>query len=557
MPTTRWALASISSLLLFAVLSPRALAAGEKFTLVVPARPAPKLDGRLDPAEWAETPVFDIARGEDHYGSGRFLRQGRQLYVAFESTLAPVALGIRFNFQDPVSGRGNMVLVTPLNPPQPPLAAFRQPVQRKPERVSAAGCALRFDFTRKEGFSFELRVPLDLIEFARSEKPYRCSIEVWDLQANRTIGIWPLGAQGLVGGQGQGTLKPDADWGADVDPETGPRPIQPAIKILEEIESERSGTPIGGTEVPHPLRAHLGWSDGHRSDAPLAALQKRLEKLSDANPDFVSLQANLIFVHLGRNDLAGALAIHDGIGKNFPLMTTTQPHFLMRAELLRGLGRFQEAIDDFESRPGYLANNPPAMLELRVLHALLEAQRMEAAIRKEEAQRDDLPRVKLHTSRGDIIVELFEDDAPNAVANFISLVQRGFYDGTRFYWSEGGRRLLGGDPNSMDDDPHNDGFGGPGYMIESEPSRRLNLPYHLAFADIRGTRRTEGSAFVIHIAPFPPLDGIDSVFGRVIKGFDVVRRLEYEDTLEKAVVIRKRRHEYKPVIRPGSRGGSR
>ena len=53
----------------------------------------------------------------------------------------------------------------------------------------------------------------------------------------------------------------------------------------------------------------------------------------------------------------------------------------------------------------------------------------EQAIRAAEAQADDLPRVKFETSKGDVVIELFENEAPQAVANFITLVKKGFYDG--------------------------------------------------------------------------------------------------------------------------------
>jgi cyclophilin family peptidyl-prolyl cis-trans isomerase len=71
----------------------------------------------------------------------------------------------------------------------------------------------------------------------------------------------------------------------------------------------------------------------------------------------------------------------------------------------------------------------------------------------------------------------------------------------------------------------------------------------VSFSDKRRDRRTEGSAFSIYIAPFPPGDGVNTVLGRVIAGEDVVRKLEHYDTIEKATVLRKRAHPYTPVKR--------
>ena len=97
-----------------------------------------------------------------------------------------------------------------------------------------------------------------------------------------------------------------------------------------------------------------------------------------------------------------------------------------------------------------------------------ELWKKEQAIREAEAAADNNPRVLLKTDRGDILLELFEDQAPNTVANFISLVDSGFYDGIAFHRVIPGFMAQGGDPNSKDDDPRNDGSGGPPYTIACE-----------------------------------------------------------------------------------------
>jgi len=148
------------------------------------------------------------------------------------------------------------------------------------------------------------------------------------------------------------------------------------------------------------------------------------------------------------------------------------------------------------------------------------------------------------------VLELFDDDAPNAVANFVTLVGRGFYNGTRFHWVDSGSVAYGGDPNSRDNDRFNDGFGDPGYLIESEPSRRLNLPFTIAFVDTRRAARTQGCTFALNLRAAPQLDGVTTVFGRVIEGFDVVRKLSAGDTIKSTTILRKRKHEYKVVKRP-------
>jgi cyclophilin family peptidyl-prolyl cis-trans isomerase len=253
----------------------------------------------------------------------------------------------------------------------------------------------------------------------------------------------------------------------------------------------------------------------------------------------------------GRGDFDGALEVVDRLGKDFPMLAHRSAHHLARVELMLSAARYDDAKAVLDAAAERLTGDPTAAIVLRLVARLRECWKLEADLRGREAERNDLPRVKLATSKGTIVFELFEDDAPNAVANFVSLVESGFYDGTRFHWVSGGGRVVGGDPNSRNDDEHDDGYGGPGYMIENEPGRRLMFPFTVAFVDRRDRRRSEGSSFLINVAPLPQLDGYSTVFGRVLEGQEVVRKLEYYDTLEKAEILRKRDHPYVPVKRGG------
>jgi cyclophilin family peptidyl-prolyl cis-trans isomerase len=173
----------------------------------------------------------------------------------------------------------------------------------------------------------------------------------------------------------------------------------------------------------------------------------------------------------------------------------------------------------------------------------------EQRIRRAEAVADDLPRVLIKTNKGDIEVELFENEAPNTVANFIALVDKGFYNGLTFHRVLPGFMAQGGDPQG-------DGLGGPGYTIPDEcnqPNHRLHFRGSLSMA--KETRPdTGGSQFFITFAPTSHLDGIHTVFGRVIKGIDVLAKIQRRDPnatnppdpdkIIEAKVLRKRPHEY-------------
>lgn len=180
--------------------------------------------------------------------------------------------------------------------------------------------------------------------------------------------------------------------------------------------------------------------------------------------------------------------------------------------------------------------------------------------RQAEAKADDLPRVKLATSAGDVVVELFENEAPNTVANFITLVDRKFYDGTPFHRVIGGFMAQGGDPTGT-------GRGGPGHAIECEcgaPGARRHFLGSLSMA--HAGRNTGGSQFFLTFRPTEHLDGKHTVFGRVISGFDVLPKLLRTqdeqgrplpglkpDTIVKAEVIRRRNHPYEPKTLPDPR----
>lgn len=173
----------------------------------------------------------------------------------------------------------------------------------------------------------------------------------------------------------------------------------------------------------------------------------------------------------------------------------------------------------------------------------------EMKVRAREAAADDLPRVKIETTKGPIVVELFENEAPNTVANFITLVDAGFYEGTPFHRVIGGFMAQGGDPTGT-------GTGGPGHVIPCEcyePDARKHFLGTLSMA--HAGKDTGGSQFFLTFRPTEHLDGRHTVFGRIIEGFDVLPKLvrtegpfagSPPDQIVKAEVLRKRDHEYNP-----------
>jgi len=135
----------------------------------------------------------------------------------------------------------------------------------------------------------------------------------------------------------------------------------------------------------------------------------------------------------------------------------------------------------------------------------------------------------LETSQGTIVIKFDDTDAPKTVANFKKLVKQKYYDGTYFHRVIPGFMIQGGDPNSRDADPANDGVGGPDYTIPAEIKAK-HLRGSVATArqgdQVNPTRASSGSQFFIDVAPQPSLDaGGYTVFGEVISGMDAVDKI--------------------------------
>ena len=139
------------------------------------------------------------------------------------------------------------------------------------------------------------------------------------------------------------------------------------------------------------------------------------------------------------------------------------------------------------------------------------------------------PIAVMKTNMGEIKLELFAKDAPETVGNFIKLSNEKFYNGTRFHRVIKGFMIQGGDPNSKGTDTSKYGFGGSGYTIQDEFVAGLsNVRGTIAMANT-GQPNSGGSQFFINLADNtgldfdkPPFTSSHPVFGKVIKGMDVV-----------------------------------
>jgi len=186
----------------------------------------------------------------------------------------------------------------------------------------------------------------------------------------------------------------------------------------------------------------------------------------------------------------------------------------------------------------------------RVLPQYEEAWKKEKAIREAEAK-DNLPRVLIRTTKGDITLELFKNEAPIAVANFLELVSKGFYTDVPFHRVLPYFMAQGGDPTGT-------GAGGPGYCIPCECTKS-NARDHFrgSLSMAHAGRDTGGSQFFLTFVPTYFLNGQHTVFGRVVEGMDVlsdIQRIDPEkesevapDKILEAKILRGELYEFKKL----------
>ena len=131
----------------------------------------------------------------------------------------------------------------------------------------------------------------------------------------------------------------------------------------------------------------------------------------------------------------------------------------------------------------------------------------------------------IKTSEGDMVVQFWNDAAPNTIENFKKLARSGFYDGTIFHRIVKGFMIQGGDPNSKDPAKESSyGEGGPGYKIKAEFNDRSHERGVISMAR-SSDPDSAGSQFFICLASVPRLDHQYTTFGNLIKGDDVLGRI--------------------------------
>ena len=137
--------------------------------------------------------------------------------------------------------------------------------------------------------------------------------------------------------------------------------------------------------------------------------------------------------------------------------------------------------------------------------------------------------VSMNTDRGVIEIELFPQHAPVTVNNFVFLTRSGFYDGLMFHRVISNFMIQGGDPTGS-------GMGGPGYKFQDEVKNNPLKHETGVLSMANAGPNTNGSQFFITHSPQPHLNGRHTVFGKVIKGMEVVNAIRQGDKMIKVTV---------------------
>ena len=133
-----------------------------------------------------------------------------------------------------------------------------------------------------------------------------------------------------------------------------------------------------------------------------------------------------------------------------------------------------------------------------------------------------MTKATMQTNRGALELELYDEDAPETVANFVKLARDGFYDGVIFHRVIPDFMIQGGDPTGT-------GSGGPGYTFEDEVNEQPVVRGALAMANA-GPNTNGSQFFVVTTEAAPWLDGKHTVFGKVTAGMEAVDAIEGVET---------------------------
>ena len=314
--------------------------------------------------------------------------------------------------------------------------------------------------------------------------------------------------------------------------------------IIQQLRERLDAYALNHPRDPRPLAASMTLSTWLQETDSADALMEKLLQLVPDNT-FIVLQWARRLQAQSRYDEAITMLERAKWDRSSDALTA-----LMLAGCYQSENRFNDAITVITELSEESTSSDPSLKNrvetaLQANTKLKDLWELEQDLRRKEAADNDLPRIEFLTSQGRIVVELFENEAPNTVANFITLVEAGFYDEMPFHRIVSDFMSQVGDPRSRESS--NATGDDAGYRI---PDEHLTEPYRKHFAGSvsmanKSTPNSGGSQFFFNHKPTQWLNGKHTVFGRILEGLDVARRVKQDtDKIIQARVLRKRSHDY-------------
>lgn len=153
------------------------------------------------------------------------------------------------------------------------------------------------------------------------------------------------------------------------------------------------------------------------------------------------------------------------------------------------------------------------------------------------------PKVRVNTDQGSFVLGFYAEQAPRHTENFLKMAREGTYNGIKFHRVKPNNLLQGGDPNTLKDDVTQWGAGGAGAELDEEVNNLKHFVGAVGAARMPGSTKSNGSQFYISVGENHEFDGKYVVYGKVVEGLDVVRRLS-----ELKTVAGSERPEIPPII---------
>src|SRR5262245_376911 len=572
-----------AALALVALSSVPRVARAEPPKIAVPKVDGLALDGKTAEEGWAkavEIPAEMVGGAKGTLPKVRVAVSGARLFLAVDAT------------EDPGGSIGVIVLAAPDGAP----AAQALQMQYAPQDLRAPRWIVRgpkgtgrstyrvagaADVSRDDAWSIELALPLTDLGVA-ADKPMRLAV----IAKTRTPNV-------LAQAPGGAVFRETKDFALLTPPEGG---WPTAVDVPPD-------SAIAAEDLPDAARIDA-WHQFQVAQKPYPTFDAARKALLAPLDDAIKARPDMALLHLVRAQVLEQTGETSGLEKEFTAALAAVPH-LPEAEWALEKGRADAWTTLPDTQPSdydaafakiaAAAKEHPEAIAPRIAEGMLRyrhgdfdravellgpiAERyrnagddnlaatlefskqgkdlweQETLLRQADARKEGaaaLPRARLHTSKGDVLVELFEDDAPNTVANFVYLAKAGFYDKTKFHRVIPFFMVQGGDPLSatLPAGAPQLGTGGPGWAIPTQTGKapRVRRHWRGVLSMANSGPDTDGSQFFVTTATTRHLDGVHA-------GQDVVDHLLGGDVLTSVEIVSARDHDYHPTTVAGVPAG--